>query len=150
MLCMCCTLFFFFFKQKTAYEMRISDWSSDVCSSDLKQFGIYIQDDWEVTDKLTLNLGLRWDYEDNPSYVDYRVPDDLAAALRGWTNIQNADYDIEDYISTGGNRDNFKSAWQPRFGFSYDLFGDQEHVIFGGAGRAYDRNIFDYMAREYY
>src|SRR3546814_8193419 len=29
---MCC---FFFFKQKTAYEMRISDWSSDVCSSDL-------------------------------------------------------------------------------------------------------------------
>src|SRR3546814_1086131 len=28
-------LFFFFFKQKTAYELRISDWSSDVCSSDL-------------------------------------------------------------------------------------------------------------------
>src|SRR3546814_4617323 len=28
-------LLFFFFKQKTAYEMRISDWSSDVCSSDL-------------------------------------------------------------------------------------------------------------------
>src|SRR3546814_9848067 len=28
-------LMFFFFKQKTAYEMRISDWSSDVCSSDL-------------------------------------------------------------------------------------------------------------------
>src|SRR3546814_10818763 len=28
--------FFFFFKQKTAYEMRISDWSSDVCSSDLQ------------------------------------------------------------------------------------------------------------------
>src|SRR3546814_751823 len=32
-LCECC--FVFFFKQKTAYEMRISDWSSDVCSSDL-------------------------------------------------------------------------------------------------------------------
>src|SRR3546814_3927142 len=32
-LIMCLT--FFFFKQKTAYEMRISDWSSDVCSSDL-------------------------------------------------------------------------------------------------------------------
>src|SRR3546814_2387261 len=28
-------VYFFFFKQKTAYEMRISDWSSDVCSSDL-------------------------------------------------------------------------------------------------------------------
>src|SRR3546814_7602085 len=35
----CCCLyisFVFFFKQKTAYEMRISDWSSDVCSSDLR------------------------------------------------------------------------------------------------------------------
>src|SRR3546814_3055494 len=31
----CLFLFVFFFKQKTAYEMRISDWSSDVCSSDL-------------------------------------------------------------------------------------------------------------------
>src|SRR3546814_3829179 len=30
-----CCVYFFFFKQKTAYEMRISDWSSDVCSSDL-------------------------------------------------------------------------------------------------------------------
>src|SRR3546814_6526601 len=30
-----CYVLFFFFKQKTAYEMRISDWSSDVCSSDL-------------------------------------------------------------------------------------------------------------------
>src|SRR3546814_15030726 len=32
---MFCVMVFFFFKQKTAYEMRISDWSSDVCSSDL-------------------------------------------------------------------------------------------------------------------
>src|SRR3546814_5442991 len=35
MLCSCIVWCFFFFKQKTAYEMRISDWSSDVCSSDL-------------------------------------------------------------------------------------------------------------------
>src|SRR3546814_2979649 len=33
--CSCWFCLFFFFKQKTAYEMRISDWSSDVCSSDL-------------------------------------------------------------------------------------------------------------------
>src|SRR3546814_9372631 len=33
-------MFFFFFKQKTAYEMRISDWSSDVCSSDLHRRAI--------------------------------------------------------------------------------------------------------------
>src|SRR3546814_6346833 len=34
-----CRYCFFFFKQKTAYEMRISDWSSDVCSSDLRVGG---------------------------------------------------------------------------------------------------------------
>src|SRR3546814_4855543 len=34
-MCVGVLLVFFFFKQKTAYEMRISDWSSDVCSSDL-------------------------------------------------------------------------------------------------------------------
>src|SRR3546814_6298958 len=34
-MCSVLDFFFFFFKQKTAYEMRISDWSSDVCSSDL-------------------------------------------------------------------------------------------------------------------
>src|SRR3546814_4235369 len=34
-----CSSQFFFFKQKTAYEMRISDWSSDVCSSDLAAVG---------------------------------------------------------------------------------------------------------------
>src|SRR3546814_2718987 len=33
-----CSDVFFFFKQKTAYEMRISDWSSDVCSSDLPRY----------------------------------------------------------------------------------------------------------------
>src|SRR3546814_3037599 len=35
-----CVVVFFFFKQKTAYEMRISDWSSDVCSSDLGAAGL--------------------------------------------------------------------------------------------------------------
>src|SRR3546814_3922119 len=36
-MCFYLLIFFFFFKQKTAYEMRISDWSSDVCSSDLPE-----------------------------------------------------------------------------------------------------------------
>src|SRR3546814_1656366 len=44
MLLMTCVSLFccFFFKQKTAYEMRISDWSSDVCSSDLEGLGLVI------------------------------------------------------------------------------------------------------------
>src|SRR3546814_8909197 len=39
-LSICFLFYFFFFKQKTAYEMRISDWSSDVCSSDLDAHGL--------------------------------------------------------------------------------------------------------------
>src|SRR3546814_9629385 len=35
--------FCFFFKQKTAYELRISDWSSDVCSSDLQSRGVGVR-----------------------------------------------------------------------------------------------------------
>src|SRR3546814_7749106 len=38
-------MIFFFFKQKTAYEMRISDWSSDVCSSDLSYTDCLTEDD---------------------------------------------------------------------------------------------------------
>src|SRR3546814_5246325 len=41
----CCFCCFLFFKQKTAYEMRISDWSSDVCSSDLAKIGF---DRWRM------------------------------------------------------------------------------------------------------
>src|SRR3546814_17981725 len=40
MICFFLLVCFFFFKQKTAYEMRISDWSSDVCSSDLSEAAI--------------------------------------------------------------------------------------------------------------
>src|SRR3546814_3578785 len=43
----CVFVSFFFYKQKTAYEMRISDWSSDVCSSDLSGVDIYI-DQYEL------------------------------------------------------------------------------------------------------
>src|SRR3546814_5548419 len=40
-LCVIRWCFLFFFKQKTAYEMRISDWSSDVCSSDLFNVNLF-------------------------------------------------------------------------------------------------------------
>src|SRR3546814_1005382 len=41
-------VYFFFFKQKTAYEMRISDWSSDVCSSDLvREHGVVEREEGE-------------------------------------------------------------------------------------------------------
>ncbi|MCC4607956.1 TonB-dependent receptor [Xanthomonas campestris] len=113
-----------------------------------KQYGIYLQDDWEVNEHWTLNLGVRYDYEETPAFLDFVTPTEVAGALQNWPNLQNANYNINNFISTGNNRKAFKDAWQPRLGASYDLFGDQAHVIYGGAGRAYDRNIFDYLALE--
>src|SRR3546814_15648186 len=48
---------FFFFKQKTAYEMRISDWSSDVCSSDLLVVGGFVSG--PITDTVRARLAMR-------------------------------------------------------------------------------------------
>nr|MBA3486858.1 TonB-dependent receptor [Lysobacter sp.] len=118
--------------------------------SDNKQLGLYIQDDWDVTDRLQINLGVRWDYEETPSFEDHVTPAALVTALQNFPNINNpnVDYDINDFISTGNNRSSFKDAFQPRLGFSYDLSGDQRHVIFGGAGRSYNRNQFDFLQLE--
>lgn len=114
------------------------------------QFGIYLQDDWEVNRNLTLNLGARWDYENSASFNNFVTPADVVAALRGWSNINkaNSGIDINDYISNGSNRSAYKGEFQPRLGFSYDLGGDQRNVLFGGFGRSYDRNIFDFLQLE--
>ncbi len=119
--------------------------------------GLYIQDDWQVTDKLELNLGLRWDYETNANNNDYVTPADVIAGLDQW--IASTDggkpagyapswFNRDDYISTGDNRDPFAGAFQPRIGFSYDVFGDRSTVIFGGAGRYYDRVNFNFSYDE--
>jgi outer membrane receptor protein involved in Fe transport len=133
--------------------------ASPVAESQNTQLGLYIQDDWAPNEKLTLNLGVRWDYERTPSYLDHVTPANVIAAFNtqdpaappGQTYAQSlalGGVDVNDYISTGNNRSAFKDAWQPRFGLSYDLNADQRHVIFAGAGRSYDRNLFDFLQLE--
>src|SRR3546814_8138470 len=62
---------FFFFKQNTAYEMRISDWSSDVCSSDLSAYDRYYGD---PRVKPNPSLGV---IDQGPFYAVKMVPGDL-------------------------------------------------------------------------
>ncbi len=100
-------------------------------SADNRQYGIYGQDTWSVNPRLTVNLGLRWDYESNQLDDDYVTPANIAAGLAGRVDAS--------YISTGSERSQYKNAWQPRLGFSYDLRGDSRSVVFGGVGRYYDR-----------
>jgi len=132
-----------------------------IATTEDEQLGLFVQDDWTVNDHLTLNLGLRWDIEWNPSYLDFETPQFLIDSLNtevapgvtyaeslGLSTAPNTAFDINDYISTGNNRSAQDDAFAPRFGFSYDLAGDQQHVIFGGAGRAYDRTLYDYLQLE--
>ena len=132
---------------------------SPVATSKNTQLGIYIQDDWQPNEKLTLNLGVRWDYERTPSYLDQVTPANVVAALNsqdprgptGQTYAQSlalGGVDVNDYISTGNNRNPYSKAIQPRLGLSYDLNADQSHVIFAGAGRSFDRDLYDYLQLE--
>src|SRR3546814_239140 len=64
--CLFLVCYFFFVKQKTAYEMRISDWSSDVCSSDLiEQLAVFGEATLALNDRLDVTLGARYyDFEE--------------------------------------------------------------------------------------
>src|SRR3546814_2623102 len=59
-------LMFFLFKQKTAYEMRISDWSSDVCSSDLRRGVDQVEQAREAVAQIEAAAAAMTDVEDAP------------------------------------------------------------------------------------
>src|SRR3546814_1213867 len=79
---------FFFVKQKTAYEMRISDWSSDVCSSDLDLHGLVTPDDE------TLSAGA---LGPNQAYVSQDLAEEIQVEAGGTVNVryQGEGYDFE-------------------------------------------------------
>jgi outer membrane receptor for ferrienterochelin and colicin len=122
------------------------------------QFGLYFQDDWVQNEHLTWFLGARWDYERNMGYLDYVTPANVVAALNGpdpnapgqtyAQSLAKGGVNVNDFISTGHNRSPDKGEFQPRLGFALDLNADQRHVIFGGYGRSYDRDLYDYLQLE--
>jgi outer membrane receptor protein involved in Fe transport len=122
------------------------------------QYGLYLQDDWKITRQLELNLGARWDYEDNMLNNNYATPADRVAALNGLDgrtvdgitapagqtyaqSLAKGGINIADFISTGNSRKAFKGAFAPRLGASYDVLGNKATVVYGGWGRSYDRRM---------
>lgn len=141
------------FNDTIPYQVRFgapSGPGNSVVTSNNFQFGIYAQDDWDVTERLTLALGLRWDYERTPAYQDFVTPQVNIDAVTGpgYPNLKNANYNINDFISDGSNRKAFLGAFQPRIGFSYALDEAKRFTAFGGFGRSYDRNQFDFLQQE--
>ncbi|HZH41686.1 MAG TPA: carboxypeptidase regulatory-like domain-containing protein [Gemmatimonadales bacterium] len=112
------------------------------------EIGAYIQDDWTPTPRLTINLGLRWDYETNMINSGYVTPQEVVDTLTRYNDSLSTPLDLNRYISNGHNRSGFKGAFQPRLGFSYALDKDSKNTLFGGFGIYYDRTIFDFSVDE--
>ena len=111
------------------------------------QFGAYIQDDWDVTDRLQLNLGVRWDAETNMFNNDWVTPDSIRTQLG--PVVTAAGYDPSNYFTRGReDRPMFLGAFQPRVGFSYDVRGNGRTVVHGGWGLYYDREIWNHLIDE--
>jgi len=113
-----------------------------------KYFGPYIQDDWKVTDRLTLNLGIRWDFRTIPFEAhDKMFWIDTANSGGGLCYANKAL--LTDGIAPEGNgfyrycgrrnpRDSSLVPFAPRFGFAYRPFGGDKTVVRGGYGVFFD------------
>jgi outer membrane receptor protein involved in Fe transport len=94
-----------------------------------KQLGLYLQDDWKVTKKLTVNLGVRWDKDFN------LVGASAIAKSRTYLELQAIN---SPYAKLAHDDD---KDFSPRIGFAYDITGQGKHVLRGGYGLYYG-NIF--------
>ncbi len=97
-----------------------------------KQISWYVQDDWKVTPRLTLNLGLRYDVD--LGFVDSNNQDQNRTFR--FLNIIGHPYGQE---VVQDDKNNFS----PRFGFAYDFTGSGRSVIRGGYGIYYDQSFLN-------
>jgi len=100
-----------------------------------RDFGLFLQDNLQVTGRLTLNLGLRYEYFDAPN--PRGGSRDFNFALGGGQSPGQriAAGGLEEGTLFGTDRNNFA----PRLGFALDLLGDRRTVLRGGYGLFYDR-----------
>ncbi len=101
----------------------------------IKQFNYYGQDDISVNQKLTLNVGLRYDLWKGFDLNQTGNP--IWQTLS--TQTKYNDPFLKDFQGgKGGKLKNDTNNWAPRFGFTYDLNGDSKNIVRGGAGRYFD------------
>lgn len=95
-----------------------------------KQLGFYFQDDWKATNRLTLNLGLRWDRDFNA------LGQGDITRSRGYIALAAINSPYAAKLPHDDNKD-----FSPRIGFAYDLTGAGKHVIRGGFGLYYGNSF---------
>jgi outer membrane receptor protein involved in Fe transport len=112
------------------------------------QIGLYLQDDWSPTERLTFNLGIRWDVETNMYNTDYRTPQNVIDTLTRYNDSLPVPLNLDRYITDGNDRKPFYGAFQPRVGLSYALDSENKTTVFAGFGIYYDRSLFDLSVDE--
>ena len=100
-----------------------------------KQLGFYFQDDWKVTPRLTVNLGLRWDRDFNALGQT-----DIPKSRTYLELVAISPNPISDYYIRHLPHDDTKD-FSPRVGFAYDLTGAGKHVLRGGFGLYYGNSF---------
>jgi TonB dependent receptor len=126
----------------TPYQLQYGT-GNPIIKKNNNEIGTYIQDDWSPIQRLTLNLGVRWDFETNMINTGYVTPQNVIDTLTRYNDSLPHPLDFNKYISNGHNRKPFYGAIQPRIGFSYAVDKNSRTTIFGGWGIYYDRSIFD-------
>lgn len=114
-------------------QIDFSAGDGDTSQPTIHQLAFYAQDDWRVTPRLTLNLGLRWDANIN---ILIDQTQNRTMRILSQLNEERARALTTDDLSrtTPSYRE-----FQPRVGFAYDLRGDGRTVIRGGYGVFYDQ-----------
>jgi hypothetical protein len=112
------------------------------------QFGVYAQDDWSPTERLTINAGIRWDYESKMFNTSYVTPPAVRDSILAYQNQFLLKFDANNYLTDGTQRKNFLGAWQPRIGASYALDEAGRTTLFGGYGIFYDRQTYNSLIDE--
>ena len=132
---------------RNPYELRYGTGNAALNKNN-QEIGAYVQDDWSPTPRLTINVGIRWDFETKMMNYDYVTPKNVVDTLTRYNDSLPVPLDLSRFISTGSNRKPFYGAFQPRIGFSYSLDSDNKTTIFGGFGIYYDRTLFDVSVDE--
>jgi len=143
----------FFFDNRnnfaTPFQANFGFGDGDIKGSN-GQLGLYAQDDWSPTRRLTLNLGLRWDYESGAFNKDYVTPQAVVDSLTAYRSQLFVDIDPARYFTDGSQRKAFTGAIQPRVGASFALDEAGSTVLFSGFGIFYDRIPYNNFIDETY